>query len=80
MAKELKMMSIKELTEFKHTVQELIDNYSKQLITYGISDINTYLNQLNQEEKRLLDERLKAIQLINKIDKMIEKKISEYYD
>ena len=80
MAKELKMMSIKELTELKHTVQELIDNYSKQLITYGISDINTYLNQLNQEEKRLLDERLKAIQLVNKIDKMIEKKISEYYD
>ena len=80
MGKELKMMSLKELSELKRSVQEIADKYSKQLITYGISDIDTYIRNLNENEKIILDERVKAVKLIEKIDKMIEKKISEYYD
>ena len=73
-------MSIKELTDFKHAAQEMADKYSKQLVTYGISDINTYVSNLDEREKKLLDERIKIVKLLEKIDKVIEKKLSEYYD
>lgn len=80
MAKELKMMSVKELSDLKHVAQELADKYSSQLSVYGISDINLYIQNLSPQEKEVLSERMKAIRLVEKLDKMIEKKISEYYD
>lgn len=80
MAKDLKMMSVKELSDLKHVVQELADKYSSQLSVYGISDINLYIQNLSPQEKEVLSERMKAIRLVEKLDKMIEKKISEYYD
>ena len=52
MAKDLKMMSVKELSDLKHVVQELADKYSSQLSVYGISDINLYIQNLSPQEKR----------------------------
>lgn len=80
MAKELKMMSFKELNELKEATQLLADKYSKQLLTHGISDTEAYLNNLTESQRDILEKRIKMVKLLSKIDKVIEDKISVYYD
>lgn len=80
MAKELKMMSLKELNELKYSIKDISENYAKQLLTHGISDTEFFYNNLTENEKIMLDKRLKLIKLLSKIDSVIEEKISFYYD
>ena len=80
MGKELKMMSIKELCDLRKGVEYLSDKYSKQLLTHGISNIENYVSKLNEHERSILEKRMKLVKLCNKIDDLIEDKISIYYD
>ncbi len=80
MAKELKLMSIKELCDLRKGVEYISDKYSKQLLTYGISDMENYISNLNEYERSILEKRMKLVKLCNKIDGLIEEKISVYYD
>lgn len=80
MAKELKLMGFKELNELKESVQKLCEQYSKQLLTYGISDTETYVNNLTDGQRAILEKRMRLVKLLSKIDSVIEEKISFYYD
>jgi hypothetical protein len=80
MAKELKMMSVKELYDLKEVVFSLSEKYSKQLLTNGMSDVEDYLSRLNERERSILDKRMKLVHLGEKIDNLIEEKIETYYD
>lgn len=80
MAKELKMMSLKELNELKTSIQLISEQYAKQLLTHGITDTEVYLNKLDSHQRELLEKRLKLVKLLSKVDNVIEEKISFYYD
>ena len=80
MAKELKLMSVKELYDLKEVVFSLSEKYSKQLLTNGMSDVEDYLSRLNERERSILDKRMKLVHLGEKIDNLIEEKIETYYD
>lgn len=80
MSKELKMMNLKELNDLKIVASNLAEQYSKQLLTHGISNTEEYVNKLTDSQKLILEKRMKLIQLLSKLDNLIEEKISVYYD
>ena len=80
MEKKLEEMSINELFSFKENVKNLADYYTQKLGQYGINDINMYYNSLNEEEKRIIETRLKTIRLYQEIINIIEDRMKFYYD
>lgn len=77
--KKLDEMSIFELHQMKDIVFDVADNYSRQLARYNSCDFNTYLENMNDYEKSILDKRLKCRKLYEYINSIIENKITEYY-
>ena len=79
--KSLNKMKLLELYEMKSILKDLSDRYGDMITTnYEVNGYISKFTNISNEDKIILDKRLKVVSLISKIDNLIEEKVMKLYD
>ena len=78
--KSLDKMKLNELYELKHIVMEYSEENVRCASSYCTNGMIDRMVKLSPEEQIFVENKIKADNLISKINKLIEEKIIKYYD
>ena len=78
MKKKVEEMTIFKLSEYKNILKDVIERYSSEFASYGL---NVLIDEsmLTQRQKDILDKRKQVQDEIERVEKLIEKKMFEEY-
>ena len=78
MKKKVEEMTIFKLSEYKNILKDVIERYSSEFASYGLNALVDE-SMLTQRQKGILDKRKQVQDEIERVEKLIEKKLFEEY-
>ena len=78
MKKKVEEMTIFKLSEYKNILKDVIERYNSEFASYGLNALIDE-SMLTQRQKDILDKRKQVQDEIERVEKLIEKKLFEEY-